>query len=96
MRVMVMLTRGELCVCDLMRVLHAPQSTVSRHMARLKVSGLVEDQRRGKWVYYRLAEASTVVHSALFETIRSLAGEKPYAEDLARLSDHRHSPHCEL
>ncbi len=49
-----LLTHGELCVCDLMAVLELPQSTVSRHLAYLKNSGWVIGRRSGKWMYYRL------------------------------------------
>jgi len=47
---------GELCVCDLVEVLDLPQSTVSRHLAYLRNAGLVDDQRKGVWMYYRLPE----------------------------------------
>jgi len=49
-------TGGELCVCDLMAVLNLPQSTVSRHLAYMRGSGLVRDTRKGVWMYYRLRE----------------------------------------
>jgi ArsR family transcriptional regulator len=44
----------ELCVCDLMTALNESQPKVSRHLAELRACGLVQDERRGKWVYYRL------------------------------------------
>lgn len=47
---------GELCVCDLMEALGLPQSTVSRHLAYLRNADLVDDERRGVWMYYRLPE----------------------------------------
>ncbi|PPQ25780.1 transcriptional regulator [Rhodopila globiformis] len=43
----------EHCVCELMRVLGATQSRMSRHMAALKVAGLVIDRRDAQWVRYR-------------------------------------------
>ena len=46
--------KKELCVCDLMEALQESQPKVSRHLADLRVSGLVLDERRGKWVYYRI------------------------------------------
>ena len=35
----------ELCVCELVEALDAPQSLVSRHLAQLRAAGLVEDER---------------------------------------------------
>jgi ArsR family transcriptional regulator len=43
----------EHCVCELMRVLGATQSRMSRHMAALKVAGLVVDRRDAQWIRYR-------------------------------------------
>ena len=56
LRIMMLLTRGELCVCDLMFVLDEPQSKVSRHLAYLKHSGLTNSKRAGVWMHYRLKE----------------------------------------
>lgn len=46
--------KGELCVCDLQEALQLSQPKVSRHLAELRKCGLLQDERRGKWVYYRL------------------------------------------
>lgn len=43
----------EHCVCELMRVLGASQSRMSRHMGALKAAGLVTDRRDAQWVRYR-------------------------------------------
>jgi ArsR family transcriptional regulator, arsenate/arsenite/antimonite-responsive transcriptional repressor len=59
LRILALLTAGELCVCDLMAVLELPQSTVSRHLAYLRNAALVEDRRQGVWMYYRLATPTT-------------------------------------
>ena len=48
------LSRGEECVCDLQSLIGHDISTVSKHLAVLKRAGIVEDEKRGKQVYYRL------------------------------------------
>ena len=45
----------EHCVCELMQALGATQSRMSRHMATLKLAGLVTDRRDAQWVRYRRA-----------------------------------------
>lgn len=51
---MVLLWQGrELCVCELMSILGATQSRMSRHMGILKTAGLVLDRRDAQWVRYR-------------------------------------------
>jgi len=48
------LASGEKCVCELGASIDADFSTISRHLAVLKQAGVVEDEKRGKQVYYRL------------------------------------------
>jgi ArsR family transcriptional regulator len=48
------LSRGERCVCDLTDLVGADVSTVSKHLAVLRNAGIVEDEKRGAMVFYRL------------------------------------------
>jgi DNA-binding transcriptional ArsR family regulator len=48
------LARGEQCVCRLVDQIGVDFSTVSKHLAVLKQAGIVEDESRGRQVYYRL------------------------------------------
>lgn len=48
------LSHGEQCVCDLTKLVGHDISTVSKHLSILKNAGIVEDEKRGKHVYYRL------------------------------------------
>jgi len=55
-RALMMLSRGELCVCQLIEMLGLAPSTVSKHMSILRQARLVEARKQGKWMYYRLAD----------------------------------------
>ena len=74
----------EHCVCELMSLLGASQSRMSRHMARLKTVGLLTDRRDAQWVRYRRhpdvpAAWVTIVDAvlaALPEEMRSSARQK--------------------
>jgi len=57
LRILGLLSQGELCVCDIIEVLSLPQSTASRHLSYLKNSKWVTGNRRGKWMYYRIDNA---------------------------------------
>lgn len=78
-RIMTLLTHGELCVCDLMEVMRLPQSTVSRHLATLRQAGMVQDRRQGIWSYYRLSEEGRPVYRELLEI---LAGGLDHLEEV--------------
>ncbi|MGD0886454.1 MAG: metalloregulator ArsR/SmtB family transcription factor [Thermodesulfovibrionales bacterium] len=57
-RMLKLLEGGELCVCEIMEVLGLVQSTASKHLNILKMSGLVESRKGGTWSYYRLSDKS--------------------------------------
>ncbi len=48
------LSKGERCVCELTALVGAQMATVSRHLSQLKHAGIVEDDKRGAQVFYRL------------------------------------------
>jgi DNA-binding transcriptional ArsR family regulator len=45
---------GERCVCELTELVGVDMSTISRHLAMLRNAGMIEDEKRGAAVYYRL------------------------------------------
>ena len=47
--------KAPICICDFTAGLDLSQPTLSHHMGRLKEAGLVESEKRGIWMYYRLA-----------------------------------------
>ena len=48
------LSRGERCVADLTDMIGVEMPTVSRHLSQLKEAGIIEDEKRGAQVFYRL------------------------------------------
>lgn len=42
------------CICDFNAALELSQPTISHHMAKLREAGLVESEKQGIWVYYRI------------------------------------------
>ena len=49
------LADGEHCVCEFVEAVGADFSTISKHLSVLKQAGVIEDDKRGKSVYYRLS-----------------------------------------
>jgi ArsR family transcriptional regulator len=62
-RILKLLEDGGLCVCQVQAVLGLAPSTVSKHLTILKIAGLVEDRRDGKWIEYALTDASRNPHA---------------------------------
>lgn len=56
-KILCVLSQGELCVCDLAEVTGMTQSAISHQLRVLKQMKLVKNKREGKTVYYSLADA---------------------------------------
>lgn len=79
--------RKELCVCEFSSVLDCIQPKVSRHLAYLRKSGLVLDERRGQWVYYKLnPELDPWAKQILKIILKELKEIDPFYSDLKKLS----------
>jgi ArsR family transcriptional regulator len=62
----------EVCVCDFTGALPLNQPTVSHHLRILREAGLVSCERRGTWVYYRIApDARARVDDAVTSVFRA-------------------------
>ena len=54
LRILRLLSKQEMCVCEMVEVLRVPQARISQHLLRLRNEGLVEYSREGQWVIYSL------------------------------------------
>ncbi|MDQ6944968.1 MAG: metalloregulator ArsR/SmtB family transcription factor [Actinomycetota bacterium] len=63
--------QGEACVCDLNDAFDLSQPTISHHLKQLHEAGLLQREKRGVWVYYRVDTA------ALGDLVSLLGGVTP-------------------
>jgi len=59
---------GEVCACDFTSCCDVSQPTVSHHLRILREAGVIEPERRGTWIFYRIVPSAA-------DRLRSLAGE---------------------
>lgn len=86
LRLVSLLSRGEVCVCFFVEVLGETQTKISRHLAYLRRAGLVAARRDGKWMHYRLVEpADASVAAVLRATLEAVAGQRQMMRDLLAL-----------
>jgi len=87
LRVVLLLRRRELCVCELMYILGMEQSRVSHHMRVLRDAGLAEDVREGRWIIYRVPdEAQALLAGLLAGVLRDrIEGSREAEADLRKL-----------
>ncbi|OPX90777.1 MAG: HTH-type transcriptional repressor AseR [Pelotomaculum sp. PtaB.Bin104] len=72
LRIMVLLSRKEFCVCELCSILQLPQPKVSAHLAKLRDMGYVQDERQGQWIFYEL----NIHDHTILEIIKIIAASK--------------------
>jgi DNA-binding transcriptional ArsR family regulator len=77
LRLMWLLTSGEYDVSSLARALDVPRPSVSQHLAKLRLAGLVQDHRRGRRVLYRAGDAHG--RALIAEALRDPGHETPAA-----------------
>jgi len=95
LRIVALLSHGELCVCHLEEALRLSQPKVSRHLATLRSAGVVEHRREGTWVYYRLVrQPDADCERQLRGLVRTFAKRDVLRKDLERLVKVRGPESC--
>ena len=86
LRILKLLERGELCVCDLVAALDMVQPNVSFHLNALKAAGFIKDRKEGRWSHYRLDESDFFRRFLILAVLEKVEPEAA-AEDKKRLQD---------
>ncbi len=63
------LAKQERCVAELTEMVGADMSTISKHLSQLKAVGLLEDEKRGTQVFYRLARPCVLNFFSCLEAV---------------------------
>jgi len=96
LRMVALLSAGELCVCHIASALDLSQPNVSQHLTVLKNAGVVERERRGSWIYYRLpTELEPSLQRILTAVVASCQELASASEDRSRLSSAKLDLSCD-
>jgi ArsR family transcriptional regulator len=79
------LAGGERCVCDLQRRVGSDLSTVSKHLALMRLAGLVVDRREGLQVFYSLRVPCIMSFFDCIDAVR--AGRRPVSARRSQVGD---------
>ncbi|HAH61970.1 MAG TPA: transcriptional regulator [Treponema sp.] len=71
LKIIDMISCGELCACDILKCLNITQPTLSYHMKMLSECGLVNADRQGAWMHYTLNEAAAKRISEFWQLLTS-------------------------
>ena len=94
LRVLVLLQQeGELCVCELTHALDLSQPKISRHLAQLRESGVVQTRRAGQWMYYRMNTALPAwAEKVMLATLEGVSQTSPFNKDFQVLKNMPNRP----
>jgi ArsR family transcriptional regulator len=84
LRIVKLLEKGELCVCDITAALGIVQPKASFHLNVLWEAGLIKDRKQGKWMHYRLNDADLFKRMLMISVCEKAVGPQ-IAEDQKRL-----------
>ena len=86
LRIVALLSHGELCVCHIEKALELSQPNVSRQLAILRAAGVVDTRREGSWIYYSIApQEHAAVDAMLGALVQSFGAERAIRADHAKL-----------
>ena len=87
LRLLSLMSGGEVCVCYFVEVLDEPQPKISRHLAFLRNAGLVQARRDAKWMHYSIAEPKHPTAKRVFaQTLETLRSDPDMQRDRATLA----------
>jgi ArsR family transcriptional regulator, arsenate/arsenite/antimonite-responsive transcriptional repressor len=92
LRIIHLLSKEELCVCELETLLGLTQSNVSRHLNKLRISGIITYEKKSQWVYYRINCSFRKESKLLIEFIREKCENNPkFNRDIESLNKYKSS-----
>lgn len=77
LRIVQLLMKQALCVCEIETLLEMKQSNVSRHLNKLKQSNVIVFSKRGQWVYYQISKSFISEYKNIVEEINRYFKETP-------------------
>lgn len=90
LRLFYLLSQGEFCVCEIEVLLGMTQTNASRHLSKLRQSGLIQSQKDAQWVHYKVSTSFKLSHGDFAESLlRHLAEEPTIMADSRRLDHYR-------
>ena len=82
LRILKMLQRKSLCVCEITEILKLAASTVSKHLSVLREAGFIIDWKDGKWINYKInPEPEQLVSNALLYVQLQIAEDETIIND---------------
>jgi len=88
LRILMLIARKELCVCQIMGVLCISQPLISRNLAILSNAGLIAERKEGKLVFYSLNREMPESYARVIDLLKEMTeGDSTFPGDLHALKE---------
>lgn len=82
-----LLTHGELCVCNIVDTLEISQGVISRHLAYLRNNNILKSRREGTWIFYQIIDKDKFAHAVITQLKVNCVNNPEFKSDLKRFSE---------
>lgn len=93
LRIINLLRKEELCVCEIETILDTTQSNISRHLTRLRNEKIVVFEKKAKWTYYQInsefIEKNKLLYEFIIEQIEQIDKDNKFIKDIERLTKYK-------
>ena len=91
-RILNMLMKEELCVCEIETILNMTQSNVSRHLIKLKSADIIESEKVAQWAHYKISNRFIEQNDYLYQFLKAEAVTNIQCQkDIERLYKYKNS-----
>lgn len=98
LRIINILFNNELCVCEIEVILELNQSSVSRHLRKIKTTSILNSSKDAQWIHYKVNKKFIKDNSLLINYLENnFSKNKIYRNDLERLRKYKeHNLNCKI
>lgn len=87
LRIIILLSQQELCVCELSGILEVPQPKISKNLSKLRDLDLVFGRRKEKFIFYTLTSNNLILTNTVKNIIDSMDDYPQLILDMNRVID---------
>ena len=86
LRILMLLSQRELCVCEICQILDLPQPKISRHLAKMRDLNFVKDLKEGQWTFYYLNIEDPLLRNIMHQLSANGHTHAVISNDMERLA----------
>ena len=91
LRILMLLSQKELCVCEMCQILNLSQPKISRHLAKMRDLNLIRYQKEGQWTFYYLSIGDPLFSGIIQQLVVNSQSHPVICKDMEKLIEKERS-----